>query len=119
MKSKRQSLTLSVALVAALALSASAVLAANPKDGTYVGSVESGSEKITLKVDGEKVTTKYCGYSMRGKEKNGKFKFAYNGPGGTYVAGNGEFTSKRKAEGRITTDFLCDTEGQSFTATLK
>jgi uncharacterized protein YxeA len=119
MTSKQQALTLFVAVVAALAMSASAVLAANPKDGTYVGSVESGKEKITLKVDGEKVTTKYCGYSMKGKEKNGKFKFAYNGPGGTYVGGNGEFTSKRKAEGKITTDFLCDTEGETFTATLK
>jgi uncharacterized protein (DUF2147 family) len=107
------------AVVAVLALSASAVLAANPKDGTYKGAVESGKEKITIKVDGEKVTTKYCNYSMRDKEKNGKFKFAYKGPGGVYVGGQGEFTSKKKAEGKITTDFLCDTEGENFTATLK
>jgi uncharacterized protein YxeA len=119
MNSHRQVATLCVAVIAALALTASAVLAANPKDGTYVGSVESGKEKITLKVDGEKVTTKYCGYSMKGKEKSGKFRFAHSGPGGTYVGGKGEFTTKKKAEGTITTDFLCDTEGEKFTANLK
>jgi hypothetical protein len=118
MNSHRQVLALFAAAVAALALSASAVLAATPKDGTFVGATDSG-RKISIKVDGDRATVNYCNYKMKSGINRGKFKFAYKGPGGVYVGGQGEFTSKRKAAGKITTDFLCDTEGQNFTATLK
>lgn len=118
MNRKRQVPTLLVAFVAALALSATAVLAATPKNGTFVGATDSG-QKISIKVDGDKAVVNYCDYKMKSGINRGKFKFAHKGPGGVYVGGQGEFTSKRKATGKITTDFLCDTEGQNFTATLK
>jgi hypothetical protein len=118
MTTQRHVAVLCAAALVAFMLSASTVLAAKPKDGKYAGQTTSG-EKISITVtnDGEKTSVKYCGYKMGDKVKNGKFKFAYKGPGGVYVGGEGEFTSKKKAKGKITTDFLCDTEGESFTAT--
>ena len=107
-------------VLAAMVLAAALALAATPKEGTFAGKTDSG-EKITIKVtdDGDKATVKYCNYSMNSKVKNGKFEAKHSGPGGVYVGLEGSFPTKKTAKGTITTDYLCDTEGEDFTAKLK
>lgn len=88
-----------------------------PKQGKYVGKTKASEKKIRMTVkDNQKGTVKYCGYSMGTTIKDsGKFTAKYNGPGGTYLAVKGEFVKRRKAKGTVTTDFLCNTEGEAFT----
>jgi hypothetical protein len=104
----------------ALAIGAATVLAANPNDGTFAGETDSGA-KISIKVsgDGEKAVVSYCKYKMNSTIKHGKFEAKHSGPGGVYVGLEGSFPTKKTAKGTITTDFLCETEGEGFTAKLK
>jgi hypothetical protein len=113
-------LALLLAALLALAIGAASVLAAKPKDGTFAGKTDSGA-KITIKVssDGGKATVKYCDYSMPSKIKHGKFEAKHSGPGGVYVGLEGSFPTKTTAKGTITTDYLCNTQGESFTAKRK
>lgn len=110
-----------LAALAVLAIGAAVAIAAKPKDGTFAGETSPTGAKITIKVsdDGEKATVKYCNYSMPSAIKNGKFKARHTGPGGVYVGLEGSFPTKKTAKGTITTDYLCETEGESFTAKLK
>lgn len=115
-----------LALVAALALVASAALATingtnKPKKGAYEGATASG-KPISLKVKKhKKVKVNFCGYSMSGHFRGNKSKFdvAHTGPGGVYVAVKGDFPDKETASGTIPTDFLCETEGEGWSATHK
>ena len=117
---RHRPLTVLLALVATVAIGAATALAAKPKDGTFAGETDSGA-KISIKVsgDGEKATVSYCNYKMPSKIKNSKFEAKHSGPGGVYVGLEGSFPTKKTAKGEITTDFLCETEGESFTAKLK
>jgi hypothetical protein len=119
MRSSRPWTLLLIAL-AVLAMGAAAALAAKPKDGTYAGKTDSGA-KITIKVSGggEKATVSYCDYKMPSPIKNGKFEAKHAGPGGVYVGLEGSFPTRKTAKGKITTDYLCNTQGESFTAKLK
>jgi hypothetical protein len=112
---------LAATVLAVLAVGAVAALAATPKDGLFVGKTDPSGKKIAIKVSGggDKATVRYCGYAMPSKIKAGRFNAAYKGPGGTYVAVKGSFPTKRTAKGEITVDFLCDTQGEKFTARLK
>jgi hypothetical protein len=114
---KRRFTAVIVVALGALALAAGSVVAATPKDGKYTGATTSG-QKISLKVsdDGKKVKVNYCGYAMPDRIRQGKFNVAYKGPGGTYLALKGSFPTKSSAKGEVTTDFLCDTQGEKFTA---
>ena len=91
---------------------------ATPKAGKFTGKTETSEKKIVINVkDNQKAATvKYCGYSMGTTIKDsGKFTAKHTGPGGVYVGVKGEFVSRRKAKGTITTDFLCNTEGEDYT----
>ena len=115
--------SLAAALVI-LALTASVALAtiehgeSSPKNGTFSGKTASG-KAISLHVKKhEKVKVNFCDYAMSGKiKKRGKFSVAHNGPGGVYVAVKGNFTDKKTAAGTIPTDFLCEAEGEGWSAT--
>ena len=103
-----------------LVLGLSIVGAATPKEGTFAGKTADTGQKISIKVKSEtKGTIKYCDYSFKAKIDKSKFNGAYKGPGGTYLAVTGKFPTKKKATGAIATDFLCDAEGEKFTAKLK
>lgn len=120
---RNRHLVLAGVILTVLAVGAVAAVAAKPKDGKYVGEAGSGStaEKITLNVDGNKITGKYCNRGMSGHINGSKFSVAYHGPGGVYLGVDGKFTSKTKAEGTVTTDYICSpsTKGVKFTANLK
>jgi hypothetical protein len=111
------------ATVAALAVSLPLLVptvagSATPKAGKFTGKTAASEKKIVIvvKENRKNATVKYCGYAM-GTTVNdrGKFTAKHSGPGGVYVAVKGEFVSKRKATGKVTTDFLCNTEGESYT----
>jgi hypothetical protein len=110
--------TMWLAALTALVLTASLAVAASPQKGTYKGTTDPSGKTITIKVDRNKnVKVGYCHYSMKAKVKpSGKFTAAHNGPGGVYVSVKGKFTNKSTAKGTITVDFLCDAEGEAFTA---
>ena len=124
MGTHRLSVTSLAAALAVLALAASVAVAtithgeSSPKNGTFAGKTASG-KPITLKVKKhKKVTVNFCDYAMSGKiKKKGKFSVAHNGPGGVYVAVKGNFTDKETAVGTIPTDFLCEAEGEGWSAT--
>ena len=116
--SKRLGVTL-VAIAVSLPLLLPAVAgSATPKPGKYRGKTETSEKRIrmTVKDNRTKGTVRYCGYAMGTTiQDNGKFTAKYNGPGGTYLAVKGEFVTKRKATGKVTVDFLCNTEGEAYT----
>jgi hypothetical protein len=108
-----------VAVMAALALVVTGAFAVQPKSGKYEGTAEPSGNKITVKVnrDRDEVTVTYCRYKMDDEiRRNGKFQVAHRGPGGVYVGLKGGFPNKNTAKGEITTDFLCNSEGDKFTA---
>jgi hypothetical protein len=117
MRTHRLTAVLLAAAFAVLVLGASATAAV--KNGTYTGQTSPTGNKITLKVKKhKKVKVNYCDYSFGGKVKSsGKFKAAYNGPGGTYEAVKGKFSGS-SVDGTVTVDYLCptDTTGEEFTA---
>lgn len=117
MRTHRLTTTLLAALTA-LVLTASLAVAASPRKGTYKGTTDPSGKAITIKVDRNKnVKVGYCHYSMKAKVKpSGKFTAAHNGAGGVYVSVKGKFTDKRTAKGTITVDFLCEAQGETFTA---
>lgn len=109
-----------LAVVISLVVGISIVGAATPKEGTFAGETADTGQKITIKVTSEsKGKVKYCNYGFGAKITDKGFSGAYKGPGGTYLAVKGKFPSKTKATGTVTTDFLCDAEGEKFTARLK
>jgi hypothetical protein len=109
-----------VAVGAALALVVTGAFAVEPQPGTFKGKAEPSGNPIKIRVtddDDVEVTVTYCNYKMRDElGKSGKFRVAHRGPGGVYVGLDGGFPNKRTAKGTITTDFLCDSEGDEFTA---
>lgn len=111
--------TILLAALTALVLTASLAVAASPQKGTYKGKTDPSGKTITIKVDkNKKVKVNYCNYSMKAKVKpSGKFTAAHNGPGGVYVSVKGKFTNKHTAKGTITVDYLCNAQGEAFTAT--
>lgn len=120
MRRKRGLAVSLLAIGVPLVLGLSIVGAATPKEGTFAGETADTSQKISIKVKSEtKGVINYCKYNFKAKITNKGFSGAYKGPGGTYLAVKGTFPSKRKATGKITTDFLCDAEGEKFTANLK
>jgi hypothetical protein len=117
MYSKRLAAGAIVAVVA-LALLVTGAFAVQPKPGKFTGTAEPSGNKISLKVNrDDEVTVTYCNYKMKDDlSKSGKFQVAHKGPGGVYVGLKGGFPNKNTAKGEITTDFLCDSEGDKFTA---
>jgi hypothetical protein len=115
---RRRSLGVTAVAIAMCLLVPTVAGSATPKAGKFTGKTATSEKKIVINVkDNQKAATvKYCGYSMGTTIKDsGKFTAKHSGPGGVYVGVKGEFVSRRKAKGTITTDFLCNTEGEDYT----
>jgi hypothetical protein len=117
--SRKRLLAGTVAAMTALVFAVTA-LAVEPKTGTYKGTAEPSGKPIKIRItddDDVEATVRYCGYLMDAEfKRNGKFSAKHRGPGGVYVGLDGGFPNKNTARGTITTDFLCNSEGNEFKA---